>query len=99
MGEETGETQIPRNREIPATMRVLARPGGRRRPRRMDTRTPVTVAIARFEDLVAYGLRALIAEDPALEVVAEDVPHGQLPRAFTAHEPQVAIVNFGSLSS
>src|SRR5205085_3369867 len=55
--------------------------------------------LARFEDLVAYGLRALVAEDPALELIAEDIPHGQLPRAFSAHEPQVAIVNFGSLRS
>jgi DNA-binding NarL/FixJ family response regulator len=65
----------------------------------MDTPRPVTVAVARFEDLVAHGLRALIATDPALELVAEDVPHGQLPRAFSAHDPQVAIVNFGSLTS
>ena len=65
----------------------------------MDTPRPVTVAVARFEDLVAYGLRALIATDPALELVADDVPHGQLPRTFSAHEPQVAIVNFGSLAS
>ena len=65
----------------------------------MDTPRPVTVAVARFEDVVAYGLRALIATDPALELVVDDVPHGQLPRAFSAHDPQVAIVNFGSLSS
>ena len=65
----------------------------------MDTRSPVTVALARFEDLVAHGLRALIAEDPFLELVADDIPHGQLTRAFSAHEPQVAIVNFGSLRS
>jgi DNA-binding NarL/FixJ family response regulator len=65
----------------------------------MDTRSPVTVALARFEDVVAYGLRAMIAEDPALELVADDIPHGQLTRAFSAHEPQVAIVNFGSLRS
>jgi DNA-binding NarL/FixJ family response regulator len=65
----------------------------------MESRTPVTVALARFEDLVAHGLRALIAEDPYLELVADDIPHGQLPRAFSSHEPQVAIVNFGSLRS
>jgi DNA-binding NarL/FixJ family response regulator len=65
----------------------------------MDTRSPITVALARFEDLVAHGLRALIAEDPYLELVADDIPHGQLPRALGTHEPQVAIVNFGSLSS
>ena len=65
----------------------------------METPRPVTVAVARFEDLVAHGLRALIATDPALELVAEDVPHSQLPRAFSAHDPQVAIVNFGSLTT
>jgi DNA-binding NarL/FixJ family response regulator len=65
----------------------------------MEPRSPVTVALARFEDLVAHGLRALIAEDPFLELVADDIPHGQLPRALSVHTPQVAIVNFGSLRS
>jgi DNA-binding NarL/FixJ family response regulator len=65
----------------------------------MEPRTPVTVALARFEDLVAHGLRALIAEDPYLELIADDIPYGQLPRALGAHEPHVAIVNFGSLRS
>jgi DNA-binding NarL/FixJ family response regulator len=65
----------------------------------MEPRSPVTVALARFEDLVAHGLRALIADDPYLELIADDIPHGQLPRALTAHEPQVVIVNFGSLRS
>jgi DNA-binding NarL/FixJ family response regulator len=65
----------------------------------MDTRTPVTVVAARFEDLVAHGLRALLAEDPYIELVAEDIPHGQLPRALSAHDPNVAVVNFGSLRS
>jgi NarL family two-component system response regulator LiaR len=65
----------------------------------MEPRSPVTVAVARFEDLVAHGLHALIAEDPYLDLVAEDIPHGQLPRALSAHEPQVGIVNFGSLRS
>jgi NarL family two-component system response regulator LiaR len=65
----------------------------------MEIRTPVTVVAARFEDLVAYGLRALIAEDPYIELVAEDIPHGQLARALSTHTPNVAIVNFGSLRS
>jgi DNA-binding NarL/FixJ family response regulator len=65
----------------------------------MENRSSITVAVARFEDLVAHGLRALIAEDPFIELVADDVPHGQLPRFLTAHQPQVAIVNFGSLRS
>jgi DNA-binding NarL/FixJ family response regulator len=65
----------------------------------MDARDPVTVAIARFEDLVGHGLRALISGDPFLEIVADDVPHAQLSRVLGADTPRVAIVNFGSLSS
>jgi DNA-binding NarL/FixJ family response regulator len=65
----------------------------------MEARTAITVVIARFEDLVAYGLRALIAEDPHIEVVAADVAHGTLPRTLGQHSPQVAILNFGSLRS
>ncbi|MDX6671960.1 MAG: hypothetical protein QOI91_2323 [Solirubrobacteraceae bacterium] len=65
----------------------------------MDARDPVTVVIARFEDLVGYGLRALLSDDPFLEIVGEDIPHGQLSRSLDAHAPRVAIVNFGSLSS
>jgi NarL family two-component system response regulator LiaR len=65
----------------------------------MESPTAVTVVVARFEDLVAHGLRALVADDPHLEIVAADVPHGQLPRTLSAHDPQVAIVNFGSLRS
>jgi DNA-binding NarL/FixJ family response regulator len=60
---------------------------------------PVSVVIARFEDLIARGLAALICDDPNLEVAAADVPHAQLSRALTEHEPHVAILNFGSLRS
>ena len=38
----------------------------------MDERGPVTVLLARFEDLVAAGLRSLIGEDPSLRVVVRD---------------------------
>ena len=62
-------------------------------------RSPVTVAIARFEDIVARGLRALIAEDESLRLVANGIPHERLPEILSAHEPQVAILNFGSLVS
>lgn len=57
----------------------------------------ITVLLARFEDLVGAGLRSLIAEDPNLRVVADDVPAGQLPAAIAEHEPRVALVNFGTL--
>ena len=65
----------------------------------MNARSPITVAIARFEDLVAHGLRALIAEDPNIEVVLRDVPHERLPVLVAQRDPLVAIVNFGSLRS
>lgn len=63
----------------------------------MDERGPVTVLLARFEDLIGAGLRSLIGEDPNLRVVAWDVPPAELGPALGEHEPRVAIVNFGTL--
>jgi len=57
----------------------------------------VTILLARFEDLVSLGLRALIADDPHLRIVADDVPTEALPAALVEHRPRVAILNFGSL--
>jgi DNA-binding NarL/FixJ family response regulator len=65
----------------------------------MESRSPVSVVIAHFEDLVAYGLRGLIETDPHIEIVADEISHAQLSRALAAFVPQVAIVNFGSLRS
>jgi DNA-binding NarL/FixJ family response regulator len=65
----------------------------------MDERGPVTVLLARFEDLVGAGLRSLIGEDPSLRVVAHDVALGDLPSAIARHVPRVALVNFGTLRS
>jgi DNA-binding NarL/FixJ family response regulator len=63
----------------------------------MNPRPPVSVAIARFEDIVARGLRALIDEDGSLQLVAADVPHERLAETLSVHRPQVAIISFGSL--
>ena len=65
----------------------------------MVSRSPITIAIARFEDLVSRGLRALIDEDESLQLVAVDVPHEQIPAALSTHAPRVTILNFGSLRS
>jgi len=65
----------------------------------MASSRPVTVMIARFEDLVARGLRDFVEEDPSLEVVVADVPPDRLTAAVADVQPQVAIVNFGSLGS
>jgi DNA-binding NarL/FixJ family response regulator len=64
----------------------------------VSARAPVTVAIARFEDIAGRGLRSLVEEDPSLELVAGDLPHAELVPALTRHRPQVALVNFGSLA-
>ena len=63
----------------------------------MATRTPVRVALAQFEDIVAHGLTWLIREDENLELVAAGMDHHHLVTALAEHEPNVAILNFGSL--
>lgn len=59
----------------------------------------VTVAAAKFEDLVAVGLRQLISEDENLELVADSVPAGEVEGAIERHEPDVVLLNFGSLGT
>ncbi len=63
----------------------------------MRSPTPVSVVVARFEDLVGRGLRVLVEEDRNLALVASDVPHEALASTITVHAPQVALLNFGSL--
>jgi two-component system response regulator DesR len=63
----------------------------------MPTRAPVRVALAQFEDIVAHGLSWLIGEDDNLELVAAGIDHEQLVSAIGEHQPNVAILNFGSL--
>jgi DNA-binding NarL/FixJ family response regulator len=60
-------------------------------------RSPVTVATAQFEDLVAVGLRSLIAEDDNLELVADGVTQEDVEQAIERHVPAVVVLNFGSL--
>lgn len=61
--------------------------------------TPVSVVLARFEDIVALGLQTLIEEDPSLELREAGVAPEALTRSLDAHRPQVAILNYGSLRS
>jgi len=68
-------------------------------PRIMPRRAPVRVVLAQFEDIVALGLSALIDEDENLELVARRVEHQELDAVLEEHRPDVAILNFGSLSS
>jgi DNA-binding NarL/FixJ family response regulator len=56
-----------------------------------------SVLCAKFEDLVALGLKALISEDPHLDLVAADVSVDDLHNRIERHMPAVAVVNFGTL--
>lgn len=58
-----------------------------------------SVISAKFEDLVAVGLRTLITEDPNLELVEADVPMEELAKSIARHRPAVAVINFGTLRS
>jgi DNA-binding NarL/FixJ family response regulator len=57
----------------------------------------IRIVIGRFEDLIARGLRSLLAEDPTIELVAANVELDALDAALAKHKPEVAILNFGSL--
>jgi DNA-binding NarL/FixJ family response regulator len=65
----------------------------------MTTQTPVSVVLTRFEDIVALGLQKLIDEDPSLELRAAGVAPEGLAKSLDNHRPQVAILNYGSLTS
>ncbi len=49
--------------------------------------------LARFDDLLAGGLRKLLDGDPNLEVVAADVEHGRISVVLQGHRPDVAVLN------
>ncbi len=65
----------------------------------MQPRSPITMVLSRFEDLVDRGLRAFIEDDGALKLSAADVTQDDLDRTLTSIAPKVAILNFGSLRS
>lgn len=65
----------------------------------VQLRSPISVLIARFDDLVARGLRTYIEEDAALSIVASDVETSQLTERLAALKPRVALLNFGALRS
>jgi len=65
----------------------------------MSETTNTTVAVGRFDDLLARGLRALIEDDAGLELVLADVAPAQLASVLRARRPDVAILDAGSLES
>jgi DNA-binding NarL/FixJ family response regulator len=63
----------------------------------VDPRIPITVAIARFDDLVALGLRVLLTDDPSVRVVAHDIAYDRLPVILRALRPGVLILDVDEL--
>jgi DNA-binding NarL/FixJ family response regulator len=63
----------------------------------MHAHSPITVAITRFEDLLALGLQAALEADPSISVVARDVTPGRLGSMLRAHRPCVLVLDVGSL--
>jgi DNA-binding NarL/FixJ family response regulator len=61
--------------------------------------SPVRVLSAKFEDLVAIGFRELVTEDPNLQLVRDGVPLDRIESAIEEHEPDVVLVNFGTLDT
>jgi DNA-binding NarL/FixJ family response regulator len=60
---------------------------------------PIRLLLAEFEDIISRGLCAVIEEDSRLRLVASDVNHEQLTAMLADCAADVAVVNFGSLSS
>lgn len=65
----------------------------------MPDTTATTVAVGRFDDLLARGLRGLVEDDPSLELVVADIAPAQLAPALLAHRPRVAILDASTLYS
>lgn len=59
--------------------------------------TPITVAIARFEDLLALGLRALLEDDPSVTIVARDIVPERIDVVLRAHAPRVLVLDVAAL--
>jgi DNA-binding NarL/FixJ family response regulator len=64
----------------------------------MTPKTPITVVLAHFDDLLAGGLRELIESDPSLTILAADVEQRRVPVVLRAHRPDVAILGVGAFA-
>jgi DNA-binding NarL/FixJ family response regulator len=63
----------------------------------MHTHSPITVAIARFDDLLALGLQTALEADPSVSIVARDVAPARVANMVRVHRPRVLILDIGSL--
>jgi DNA-binding NarL/FixJ family response regulator len=65
----------------------------------MPRTSSITVAVGRFDDLLARGLRGLIEDDRTLELVVADIGDEQLAMALRTIQPRVVILDVESLHS
>ena len=59
----------------------------------------ISVAIGEFQDLLTRGLCNLIESDDSLQLVAAGIPLRRLGVVLRTRQPQVAIIDFGSMRS
>lgn len=59
----------------------------------------IALITAAFEDLIAFGLRAILSEDPDMELLAFDVPMRSLEATIAEYEPDIAILDYAALRS
>jgi DNA-binding NarL/FixJ family response regulator len=64
----------------------------------MSPQSPISVVLARFDDLLARGMQELIEGDSSLAIVARDVEHRRIPVVLRAHRPDVAILNVSAMA-
>jgi len=64
---------------------------------RQSPGSPVSVVVARFDDLLARGVHALLATDPSLAIVAQDIEQRRISVVLRAHRPDVAILDANAL--
>jgi DNA-binding NarL/FixJ family response regulator len=63
----------------------------------MHTQSPITVAIGRFDDLLAVGLRTALEADPSVSIVARDIAPARVTNMLGVHRPRVLILDIASL--
>ena len=63
----------------------------------MDSRAPITVAIARLDDLIALGVRFLLEAHASVSIVADDIAYDRLSVVLRTHRPAVLILDVGKL--
>lgn len=97
LGERAGGVRVAAASPFRRAMPMGAVPAHGRAASPMHAHSPIKVAIARFEDLVALGLDALLGDDPSVLIVARDIASERIPVVVRAHRPDVLILDAAEL--